>query len=76
MKFMIGSVFSSFTISVFLLQSMRVYHAFHFTNFISAAVIVLSSLLQIFQASLPYVSTDLADILFTLILVCFCIELG
>jgi hypothetical protein len=45
-----------------------------FTNFVPAAVILLSSLLQIVQVSLPSVSTDFSNVLYTL-LVCFCIKL-
>jgi hypothetical protein len=45
-------------------------------NFIPAAVILLYSPLQIVQALLPYVSTDIASMSYTVILVCFCIKLG
>jgi hypothetical protein len=61
-------IFNSRRISVFLFLSNFVYPAVLLRNFISLAVILVLSLLQIVQASLPYVKIGLATVLLTLIL--------
>jgi hypothetical protein len=52
-----------FIVCVFLLRSARVCPAVRIFNFISAAVSLLSSLLQVVRASLPQLSADLASVL-------------
>jgi hypothetical protein len=64
-------IFNSRRISVFLFLSNFVYPAVLLRNFISLAVIQVLSLLQIVQASLPYVKIGLAGVLQTSIRVCF-----
>jgi hypothetical protein len=63
-------IFNSRRISVFLFLSNFVYPTLLLRNFISLAVILVLSLLQIVQASLPYVKIGLARVLWILIHVC------
>jgi hypothetical protein len=61
---------------VFLFLSNFVYAAVLLRNFISLAMILALSLLQIVQASLPYVKIDLARVLQILIRLCFWTKYG
>jgi hypothetical protein len=73
---MVGSMFSFFIIPVSLLLSTQVYLAVRHINFILAAVIQFSCLLQIFQFLLIQVGRDLDSLLCTLGPVCSFINLG
>ena len=62
-----GVIFNSFVICAFVLLSVQVYPAVLLMCFISAAVILLASLVLIVQLSLPYYKTGRASVLHSFI---------